>query len=152
VRLEMKTLVLMGLFFCAPLALHAQGNSNPCGNLENKTGILERVARYFEDPSQASVLEGLGIARAVAYVPREVVEDRRVCNPLMGKARAQLGKSGLMAQLHPGGFEFAVLRFGPYSVVAVIQNPAKGEFPAHPYSELLIFDWETSEYLGSIVE
>ena len=152
----MRLLILaFALLLSAPGAARAQGPTqgrpNACGDLENKEGILARTGRYFLDPARAGILETLGIEQPGPTAPRSVVDDERVCAPLMGRVRAELGRSGVMPNLRPNGFDFAVFRFGPLLAVVVLGRMTEADFPNAPYGETLIFDGQTQAWLGSII-
>ena len=148
-------IVALALLLTTPSASRAQaqapGKPNLCGELENKVGVLERTARYFVDPGQAQILEGLGIEQPGPAASQAVVEDQRLCAPLMGRVRGQLGSSGVMKNLRPSGFDAAVFRYGPLLAVLVLGRMTEAQFPNTPYGELLIFDEETMTYLGSVI-
>ena len=142
----------MALLVAAPAAAQTPGRPDPCGALENKAGALESLSRYFVDPARATILGGFGVAQPGPDAPRDVVVDPRVCSAFMGRVRAQLGRSGVLRELRPEGFDFAVLRYGPYLTALVTERPQEGAVLAHGYTELVIFDDETLRYVGSIVE
>ena len=145
----------LALLLTAPAAARAQaptqGRPNACGDLENKEGVLARTGRYFLDPERAGFLGGLGIEQPGPAALPSVVDDQRLCAPLMGSVRGELGRSGVMRNLRPNGFDFAVFRYGPLLAVLVLGRMTEADFPNAPYGELLIFDGQTQAYLGSIV-
>ena len=148
----MRTMIAIALLLAAPAAAQTQRRPDPCGDLENKAGALSSLARYFVDPERATILEGFGVSQPGPDAPRAVVEDPRVCSPFMGRVRAQLGRSGVLRELQPEGFDFAVLSYGPFLTALVTERPQEGAILAHGYTELVIFDEETLSYVGSIVE
>lgn len=147
-----RTITAIILLLALPGGLLGQDPPDPCGELENKPGVLDRVARYFQDPDHATVLANMGLEQPGRDAAREVITDRRSCAQLMGLVRGRLGRSGIMKRLQPTGFDFVVLRYGHLVAVPVIQRPPKEDFLAHPYTEIFVFDAQSRSYLGSIVE
>ena len=152
----MRLLILaFALLLTAPGAARGQaptqGRPNACGDLENKEGNLARTGRYFLDPARAGFLEAMGTEQPGPTAPRSVVDDERVCAPLMGLVRAELGRKGVMPGLQPNGFDFAVFRYGPLLAVLVLGRMTPADFPNAPHGEILIYDGETKAYLGSII-
>ena len=120
-----RCLLLACLLLAVPATAGAQGGSK-CGTLPRPEAYLNRLARYFVDPSHASVRTGK-FEQVPADAPRSVITDDRTCNRVMHPVSRELRSRSDWQEMRRNGFDFRVFRYGTdYAVLVMENNPPGG--------------------------
>jgi hypothetical protein len=112
--------------------------------------MLEGFARYFRDAEFASV-RGTAVAQLATSDDQEVVADSAACQAVVAAALAILRThDNAWVQSEPHGYDFAVLRYGPYYAVLMQASVDPAGNPPH-YLPLMIFRVSDLTYLRTIM-
>lgn len=144
-KLTMVLTAMVGTMLAAGAA-GAQVRGDKCGTLAHPEARLTRLARYFVSPDYAEFRDD--IPAIAAADSQAVVTDEHECGPVMRAAVKYLRAQPAWRDLQRDGFDFNVLRYGPYVAVVVLQLPPAGQRLGGGWMRMLIFRASDLALLG----
>ena len=137
----------VGAASCALAQVHPQPG---CGSRQGAEDELESFAMYFHDDEYAAV-RGTVLQKLSNAEPQAVVTDVGTCRAVLQAALRVLRQhDSNWPAAEARGYDFTVLRYGPYYaiLVKVSDDPVTG--PAH-YLPLMVFRARGLTYLTTIL-
>jgi hypothetical protein len=118
-------------------AAFSQRRAPPCGTMQEAEGELAEFTKYFREEEYAAYRESI-MRRLTAEDSQEVVRDPATCKAVLNAALTALRTYSSWAEVEQRGYDFTVLRYGPYYAVLVKVSDDKVSGPP-PFDLLLIF-------------
>ena len=140
------TFLLVVALLAAQNVASAQVRGDKCGTWENSDVRLGIIAKYFVDDDQAAFREGL-IDKVSPDAPQSVVLDEQICGPLMRQVLKSIRTQTNTHDVARNGYEFSVLRYGPYYAVVLLENSAP-DTSNLSWATLFIFRASDMQFLG----
>jgi hypothetical protein len=112
---------------------------------EDAEDQLDWTLPFFADPENAQARAALQIQGVSEDAPRAVVHDARVCGRLYALI-LQTRRTGSDGTEPHHGFDYVVLRYGPYYAV-VMAEPS----PGSEFSDMYIFRVSDFSYVGTVL-
>jgi len=100
-------------------------------------GELAEFTKYFREEEYAAFREST-MRRLTAEDSQEVVRDPATCKAVLNAALTSLRMFSSWAEMERRGYDFTVLRYGPYYAVLMKVSDDKVSGPP-PFDELMIF-------------
>lgn len=120
-------LLAMSVAVLFPRGLNAQAPI--CGDYydpdEDPYEFAERI--FFDmDEGYVQIRQHLGISDVDVNTPRSIVTDEAQCSALMSVVVADLQSRSDWPKIQQRGYRHRIVRFGPYDVVLIMENPPPG--------------------------
>ena len=118
-------------------AFSQQQLSPSCGSMQEAQGELVAHEKYFRNEEFAAFRKS-ALRRLSAHDTQEVVQDSAACQAVLAGALTVLRTYSSWPPVEERGYEFTVLRYGPYYAILMkpSDDPAAGP---PPFDLLLIF-------------
>jgi hypothetical protein len=116
--------------------------------MQNAGGYLAAFEQYFRDEDYADS----SIVQISPAESQEVVTNSVTCRAVLNAALVMLRQNEpTWAQIEQRGYDFTVLRYGPYYAILVrwTADPATGGVP--PYVPLMVFRSDGLTYVTTIL-
>ena len=125
-------------------------HSAGCGSMENAQGELEGFEKYFRDNEYANVRRNV-IRQLTSNDSQAVVTNRGTCRAVLQAALTVLRRyDPKWPQVEQRGYDFTVLRYGPYYAILIKETDDPEAGPA-AYYPLIIFQSRGFSYVTTII-
>lgn len=120
-------------------ALTPDPSTGGCGTMANKDGQLRFFGKYFFEAEYAVMRDPNGVQQVSPTDSIYVVSDSATCDAVMTALLTELRKNPGWTAWEDAGYEFAVLRYGPYYAVHLQRLDNSAPDVIHPgYTSLLV--------------